>query len=76
MRLERDDTETRGLRGLGKGDVRGVVEVVLGEHLIVLTNITRPGSWLPVFSFVNISYCGPLAECKLRNSQQSYSPRQ
>ena len=33
MRLERDDTETRGLRGLGKGDVRGVVEVVLGEHL-------------------------------------------
>jgi hypothetical protein len=24
MRLERDDTETRGLRGLGKGDVRGV----------------------------------------------------
>jgi hypothetical protein len=32
MRLERDDTETRGLRGLGKGDVRGVVEVVLGEH--------------------------------------------
>ena len=33
MRLERDDTETRGLRGLGKGDVRWVVEVVLGEHL-------------------------------------------
>ena len=33
MRLERDDTETRGLRGLGMGDVRGVVEVVLGEHL-------------------------------------------
>ena len=29
----RDDTETRGLRGLGKGDVRGVVEIVLGEHL-------------------------------------------
>jgi hypothetical protein len=33
MRPERDDTETRGPRGLGKGDVRGVVEVVLGEHL-------------------------------------------
>ena len=33
MRPERDDTETRGLRGLGKGDVRWVVEVVLGEHL-------------------------------------------
>ena len=33
MRLERDDTETRGLRGLGKGDVRGVVEVELVEHL-------------------------------------------
>ena len=33
MRLERDDTETRGLRGLGKGDVRKVVEVVLGEHM-------------------------------------------
>ena len=33
MRLERDHTETRGLRGLGKGDVRWVVEVVLGEHL-------------------------------------------
>jgi hypothetical protein len=33
MRLELDDTETRGLRGLGKGDLRGVVEEVLGEHL-------------------------------------------
>jgi len=33
MRPERDDTETRGPRGLGKGDVRGVVEVVRGEHL-------------------------------------------
>jgi hypothetical protein len=33
MRPERDDTETRGPRGLGKGNVRGVVEVVLGEHL-------------------------------------------
>jgi hypothetical protein len=33
MRPERGDTETRGPRGLGKGDVRGVVEVVLGEHL-------------------------------------------
>ena len=33
MRPERDDTETRGPRGLGKGDVRGVVEVVLGEYL-------------------------------------------
>jgi len=33
MRSERDDTETRGLRGLGKGDLRGVVEVVRGEHL-------------------------------------------
>jgi len=26
MRPERDDTETRGLRGLGKGDVRWVVQ--------------------------------------------------
>jgi len=33
MRLERGDTETRGIRGLGKGDVRWVVEVVLCEHL-------------------------------------------
>jgi hypothetical protein len=33
MRPERGDTETRGPRGLGKGDVRGVVEAVLGEHL-------------------------------------------
>jgi hypothetical protein len=33
MRPERDDTETRGPRGLGKGDVHGAVEVVLGEHL-------------------------------------------
>jgi hypothetical protein len=33
LRPERDDTETRGPRGLGNGDVRGVVEVVLGEHL-------------------------------------------
>jgi hypothetical protein len=33
MRPERDDTETIGPRGLGKGDVRGVVEVLLGEHL-------------------------------------------
>jgi hypothetical protein len=32
-RPDPDDTETRGPRGLGKGDVRGVVEVVLGEHL-------------------------------------------
>jgi hypothetical protein len=37
MRLERDDTETRGPRGLRKGDVRGVVKVVLGEHLPKLT---------------------------------------
>jgi hypothetical protein len=34
MRPERDDTETRCPRGLVKGDVRGVVEVVLGEHLL------------------------------------------
>jgi hypothetical protein len=33
MRPERDNTETRGPRGLKKGDVRGVVEVLLGEHL-------------------------------------------
>jgi hypothetical protein len=33
MRPERDDTETRGPRGLGKGGVCGVVEVVLGEYL-------------------------------------------
>jgi hypothetical protein len=33
MRPERDDTETRGPRGLGKGDVRWVVEVVNGKHL-------------------------------------------
>jgi hypothetical protein len=33
MRLERDDMDTRGPRELEKGDVRGVAEVVLGEHL-------------------------------------------
>jgi hypothetical protein len=33
MRPERDHTETRGPLGLGKGDVRGVVEGVLGEDL-------------------------------------------
>jgi hypothetical protein len=38
MRSERHDTETRGPQGLGKGDVRGVVEVVLGENL---PNLTR-----------------------------------
>jgi hypothetical protein len=52
MRLERDDTETRGLRGLGKGDVRGVVEVVLGEHLPKPTRreevVLRRGSKLEV----------------------------
>jgi hypothetical protein len=32
-----DDTETRGPRGLWKSDVRGVVEVILGEHLPKLT---------------------------------------
>ena len=52
MRPERDDTETRGPRGLGKGDVRGVVEVVLGEHLLKPTRreevALRRGSKLEV----------------------------
>ena len=33
MRPERDDSESRSPRGLGKRDVRGVVKIVLGEHL-------------------------------------------
>ena len=36
MRPERDDIETRGLRGLGKGDVRWVVEV---ENILVKHNV-------------------------------------
>ena len=41
MRPEREDTETRGPRGLGKGGVRGVVEVVLGEHLPKPTRLEK-----------------------------------
>jgi hypothetical protein len=33
MRPEQNDNETKGPRGFRKGGVRGVVEVVLGEHL-------------------------------------------
>jgi hypothetical protein len=47
MRPERDDTETRGPRGLGKGDVRWVVEVSFNYKYdvedIVLEN--KNGLW-------------------------------
>ena len=47
MHLERDDTETRGLQGLGKGDVRGVVEVVLGEQPTVETCVDSTAKLWP-----------------------------
>jgi hypothetical protein len=43
MRLERDDTETRGLRGLEKGDVRWVVEVVLYMAKLKIVFMVRGG---------------------------------
>jgi hypothetical protein len=52
MRPEPDHTETRGPRGLRNVDVRGVVEVVLGEHLLKPTRreevALRRGSKLEV----------------------------
>jgi len=58
MHLERDDTETRGLQGLGKGDVRGVVEVVLGEQPTVETCVDKTAKLRPQASILALRAAG------------------
>jgi hypothetical protein len=82
MRPERDDTVTRGPRRLGKGDVRGVVEVVLCEHLPKLTRreevALRRGSKLEVaqdtvyISSPERSWMRPWRWCRRRQQQSCW----